>query len=78
MEEMRITVLFRCRNPHCAIFQKPMETPVTRTVLRQMCQPRSTEKFMCLGCGELFDLTDDEKASTLKMLEQEAAEATSA
>jgi len=33
---------------------------------------------MCLGCGELFDLTDDEKASTLKMLEQEAAEATSA
>lgn len=72
IEEKRIVVLFRCRNSVCAIFQKPMSHLATRTELREMCQPQSTKKFMCLGCGDLFDLTDEEKANTLKMLNEEA------
>jgi hypothetical protein len=78
MEEMRIMVLFRCRNPRCAIFQKPMSHPITRTALREMCEPQSVQKFMCLGCGELFDLTYSEKTNSLKMLDEEAAQATNA
>jgi hypothetical protein len=72
-EEKRIVILFRCRNSGCAIFQKPMSHLATRTELREMCQPQSAKKFMCLGCGELFDLTDEEKANTLKTLNEEAA-----
>jgi hypothetical protein len=33
---------------------------------------------MCAGCGELFDLTDREKANNLKMLDDEAAYAVQA
>jgi hypothetical protein len=28
---------------------------------------------MCAGCGELFDLTDRQKANNLKMIDDEAA-----
>jgi hypothetical protein len=31
-----------------------------------MSQPQSTKNFMCVGCGELFDLTGREKANNLK------------
>lgn len=73
MDELRILIQFRCRNRRCSIFDKPMAHPVTRTDLREMCKPQSAKKFMCLGCGELFDLTDAEKASTLNMLDEEEA-----
>lgn len=71
--EMRIMVIFRCHNPLCAVFEAPQEHPITRTALREMCQPDSTDKFMCIKCGEMFPLTDREKANNLGMLDEEAA-----
>jgi len=43
-----------------------------------MPQPQSTKDFLCVGCGELFDLTGREKANNLKMLDEEAAHAVQA
>jgi hypothetical protein len=66
-------VLFRCHNPLCAVFETPLGNPITRTALRKMCQPDSTDKYMCIKCGEMFPLTDREKANSLAMLDEEAA-----
>lgn len=71
--ELRIMVIFRCHNPLCAVFETPQEHPITRTALREMCQPDSTDKFMCIKCGEMFLLTGREKANSLGMLDEEAA-----
>lgn len=66
-------VTFRCHNPLCSVFETPQEHPITRTALRKMCQPDSTDKFMCVKCGEMFLLTDREKENMLVMLDEEAA-----
>jgi hypothetical protein len=71
--EMRIMVIFRCHNPLCSVFETPQQHPITRTALRKMCQPDSTDKFMCVKCGEMFLLTDREKTNSLGMLDEEAA-----
>jgi hypothetical protein len=71
--EKRMMVIFRCENPLCSVFETPQEHPITRTALRKMCQPDSTDKFMCLNCGEMFPLTDREKENSLGMLDEEAA-----
>ena len=73
--EMRIMVIFRCHNPLCSVFETPLEYPMTRTALREMCQPDSTDKFMCVRCGEMFPLTDREKENSLGMLDEAAARA---
>jgi hypothetical protein len=70
--ENRIVVLFRCHNPSCSRFEIPQEQLIRRTDLREMCQPESTGKFLCVQCGEMFPLSQQEKASTLKMLDQES------
>lgn len=70
--ESRITVLFRCQNKQCTIYGQPFEQPVTRTALREMSQPESTDKFMCIRCGEMFPLTKQEKVGNLEMLDKEA------
>jgi predicted RNA-binding Zn-ribbon protein involved in translation (DUF1610 family) len=66
--ETRITVLFRCRNPLCGRFDQPTEQFVTRTVLREMSQPESMDRFMCPACGQTFVLTEQEKKNNLEML----------
>jgi hypothetical protein len=38
-----------------------------------MGQPDSADKFMCIKCGEMFPLTDREKANSLGMLDEKAA-----
>jgi hypothetical protein len=65
--ELKIMVLFRCHNPLCAMFETPLEQPITRTALRKMSQPDSRDKFRCVKCGQLFSLTEQEKASNLEM-----------
>jgi hypothetical protein len=75
LKEGRLLVLFRCHNPQCPALEKPQELPITRTALREMSQPGSEEKFICTTCGELIQLSDQEKANTRKMLDEEAAQA---
>ena len=38
-----------------------------------MSQADSGDKFKCIRCGEMFTLTDQEKASNLKFLDEGAA-----
>jgi hypothetical protein len=71
--DLRILVMFRCHNPLCVAFETPLEQPITRTALREMCQPDSTDRFMCPKCGEMFLLTNLEKANSMVMLDEEAA-----
>ncbi len=71
--DKRIMVIFRCHNPLCSAFETPQEHPITRTALRKMCQPDSADKFICLNCSEMFPLTDQEKANSLAMIDEEAA-----
>jgi hypothetical protein len=71
--ELRIMVIFRCHNPMCAVFETPQDHTITRTALRKMCQPDSTDRFMCIKCGQMFPLTDQEKANSVAMLDEEAA-----
>ena len=56
--------------------------PITRTDLRERGPSRRARRnscaYMCAGCGELFDLTDREKANNLKILDDEAAHAVQA
>jgi hypothetical protein len=71
--ELRIMVRFRCHNPLCVVFEKPVEQPIPRTALREMSQPDSKDKFMCAKCGHTFSLTEQEKSNTLEMLDADAA-----
>ena len=70
-----IMVLFRCHNPQCAMFETPWSQPITRAALREMSQPDSADKFKCVKCGQLFLLTEQEKAGSLEMLDADAAQA---
>jgi|GEM_PF-4882788 hypothetical protein len=75
MNELRIMFAFRCRNPQCEFFETQQPQPITRTALREMSQPDNTDKFMCRRCGQMFTLTEQEKAGTLEMLDREASKA---
>lgn len=75
LREARILVLFRCHNPQCSVFEQPQEHPITRSALEKMSHPNSTDKFMCVKCGQLFGLTDQEKDNNVKMLAEEFSQA---
>ncbi len=72
--ELRLMVFFRCQNPQCSEFEVPREQPITRTNLREMSQPESTDKFMCPRCGHMFVLPAQEKVNNLKMLDGKLAQ----
>ena len=74
LREGRLLVLFRCHNPRWPAREEPQETPITRTTLRELSQPSSEEKFICMACGELIPLSDQEKANNLRMLDEEAGQ----
>jgi DNA-directed RNA polymerase subunit RPC12/RpoP len=73
LQEGRMLVVFRCHNQQCTALEIPQELPITRTALREMSQPGSEGKFMCRTCGQLIQLTDQERENNLRMLAEEAA-----
>lgn len=75
LQEYRITVKFRCTTHGCPSQGQPQDALITRTELRKMCQPDRTDKYFCPACGQLTAPTDEEKANTLRMLDEEAAQA---
>lgn len=72
LKEGQMLVLFRCHNQACPGVEQPQELPITRTSLREMCQHGSD--MACRHCGEPLRFSDQEKANTLKKLDEEAVQ----
>jgi len=74
LREGRLIVVFRCGILACTRYGKPQEVPLTRTFLRQACEPGGKDRIFCPACGQETRMTDLEKANTRKMLDEEAAQ----
>jgi len=62
-------VLIRCHNPLCTGYERPFEAPITRTDLKEACQPDANVLLReCPTCGEPIRFTAQEKAGTLQWL----------